>query len=109
GDWAVYESNQWSHVDIKVHSPNLGQLLTSLGYQATIAGGRAEAEIVVGWPGSPPMFALNQLSGSVQLTVGKGRLLNVEPGAGRLFGLLSVLALPRRLALDFSDIFGEGF
>src|SRR5699024_8678898 len=50
-----------------------------------------------------------RLSGSVQLTVGKGRLLNVEPGAGRLFGLLSVLALPRRLALDFSDIFGEGF
>lgn len=109
GDWAVHGKNQWSHIDIKIHSSDLGRLLTDLGYQASIAGGGTEAEIIIGWPGSPAMFSLKRLSGSVQLTVGKGRLLNVEPGAGRLFGLLSVLALPRRLALDFSDIFGEGF
>ena len=32
----------------------------------------------------------------------------IEPGAGRLFGLLSVSALPRRLSLDFSDVFQKG-
>jgi uncharacterized protein YhdP len=37
-----------------------------------------------------------------------GLLLEVDPGAGRLFGLFSVQALPRRLTLDFSDLFGKG-
>jgi uncharacterized protein YhdP len=109
GDWAVHEKMQWSHLDIKAHSPDLGRLLTRFGYQTNIAGGETEAEIIAGWPGSPALFALKRLNGGMRLTVGKGRLLNVEPGAGRLFGLLSVLTLPRRLALDFSDIFGKGF
>jgi uncharacterized protein (TIGR02099 family) len=109
GDWAVHGETQWSHLDIRAHSSDLGRLLTGLGYQTNIAGGETEAKIVAGWPGSPALFALKRLNGSMQLTVGKGRLLDVEPGAGRLFGLLSVSALPRRLALDFSDIFGKGF
>jgi uncharacterized protein YhdP len=37
-------------------------------------------------------------------------LLDVEPGAtGRALGLLSLAKLPRRLTLDFTDLFGEGF
>ena len=38
-----------------------------------------------------------------------GRLLEVEPGAGRVFGLLSIAELPRRLSLDFRDFFSKGF
>jgi uncharacterized protein (TIGR02099 family) len=109
GDWAVHEETQWSHLDIKAYSSDLGRLLTGFGYQNNIAGGEMEAKIVAGWPGSPALFALKRLNGSMQLIVGKGRLLDVEPGAGRLFGLFSVSALPRRLALDFSDILGKGF
>jgi uncharacterized protein YhdP len=33
----------------------------------------------------------------------------VQPGVGRLFGLISVVDLPRRMALDFGDVFGKGF
>lgn len=109
GDWTVHGETQWSHLDIKAHSPDLGQLLTKFNYQTNIAGGKTEVEIVAGWPGAPTLFDLERLDGSMRLTVGKGRLLNVEPGAGRLFGLLSVSTLPRRLALDFSDIFSKGF
>jgi uncharacterized protein YhdP len=39
----------------------------------------------------------------------KGQFLKSEPGAARLLGVLSLQALPRRLMLDFSDVFGEGF
>ena len=39
----------------------------------------------------------------------KGSLVDVEPGgAGRAAGLLSISALPRRLALDFRDVFNRG-
>jgi uncharacterized protein YhdP len=33
----------------------------------------------------------------------------VQPGVGRLFGLVSVTELPRRLSLDFGDVLGKGF
>jgi uncharacterized protein YhdP len=32
----------------------------------------------------------------------------MDPGAGRLLGLLSLQSLPQRLSLDFRDIFSEG-
>ncbi|MGB5010347.1 MAG: AsmA-like C-terminal region-containing protein, partial [Candidatus Dechloromonas phosphoritropha] len=32
----------------------------------------------------------------------------LEPGVGRLLGLISLQSLPRRLTLDFRDIFSEG-
>jgi uncharacterized protein YhdP len=33
----------------------------------------------------------------------------VDPGAAKLLGVLSLQALPRRLVLDFRDVFSEGF
>ena len=38
----------------------------------------------------------------------QGSMINLEPGAGRMWGLLSFSALPRRLALDFRDVFNRG-
>ncbi|ADJ27425.1 YhdP family protein [Nitrosococcus watsonii] len=109
GDWTIHGETQWSYLDIKAYSPKLSQLLADAGYQANIVGGETEIEIIAGWPGPPTLFSLERLEGSMRLTMDKGRLLDVEPGAGRLFGLLSITTLPRRLALDFSDIFGKGF
>ena len=51
---------------------------------------------------------LETLDGDVKVRIGEGELEEVDPGAGRVFGLLSVAALPRRLALDFRDVFGKG-
>jgi uncharacterized protein YhdP len=35
--------------------------------------------------------------------------LKAQPGVGRLLGLLSLQSLPRRLTLDFRDLFSDGF
>lgn len=44
------------------------------------------------------------------MDIGKGQLLEVNPGlGGRVFALLNVNALQRRLTLDFSDLFDKGF
>ena len=45
----------------------------------------------------------------MKLDVGKGQFLKLDPGAGKLLGLLSLQSLPRRITLDFRDIFSEGF
>ena len=63
----------------------------------------------VNWSGGPRTDVFDTLNGDVQVTFGGGRLDEIEPGAGRLFGLLSIVALPRRLSLDFTDVFDKGF
>jgi uncharacterized protein YhdP len=51
---------------------------------------------------------MEDASGTLRLEVNKGQVLDIEPGTGRLLGLLSVAALPRRLSLDFRDVFNKG-
>jgi uncharacterized protein YhdP len=48
------------------------------------------------------------VNGDVALRVETGSMLDVDPGAGRVVGLMSIVALPRRLALDFRDVFNKG-
>lgn len=54
-------------------------------------------------------FSLDKLNGDLSLDIRNGQLLELSPGAGRVFGLLSLQTLPRRLTLDFSDVFKKGF
>jgi len=84
-------------------------MLDAFGFDGIIDGGQTIARINASWPGTPAAFALANTSGSLEIEVGQGRILDVEPGAGgRLFGLLSLREIPRRLALDFSDLFKSG-
>src|SRR3546814_3741844 len=86
-----------------------GTLLGGLGYGGRLAGGEGRARFEAGWPSSPADFSLAALDGTLTLDTRDGRLLEVEPGAGRVFGLLSIAELPRRLSLDFRDFFSKGF
>lgn len=109
GDWVVTEAGQSSAFSIKFDSDDFGAALTRLGYAGTIDDGKGQIDINASWDGPPTAFALEQLDGSMDMKVEDGRLLEVEPGAGRIFGLLSLQYLPRRLSLDFSDFFRKGF
>jgi len=40
---------------------------------------------------------------------GAGQFTKIDPGIGKLLGVLSLQALPRRITLDFRDVFSEGF
>lgn len=63
----------------------------------------------VDWSGSPRGDFFDVINGEVKVRFGDGQLEEVEPGAGRMFGLMSIVALPRRLSLDFRDVFSKGF
>jgi len=108
GTWRVTPTGQETDLQAKLHSQDLGQTLAVFGYAAELQGGETQAELTVGWPGALPQFSLATLQGRLTLTVGEGRLTSVEPGVGRVFGLLSLNNLMRRLRLDFSDFTGAG-
>ena len=59
--------------------------------------------------GAPNDFDYPTLSGNFTLQTGAGQFTKIDPGIGKLLGVLSLQALPRRMTLDFRDVFSEGF
>ena len=61
------------------------------------------------WAGSPLSLHVPSLDGRINLALDAGQFLKAGPGGARLLSVLNLQALPRRLLLDFRDVFQEGF
>jgi uncharacterized protein YhdP len=110
GDWLGTAQASHSQMKIDLRSDNLGRMLEAFGFGGLIGGGQnTHVQIDGSWPGAPTAFALANLEGTLKFSIGEGRILEVKPGVGRLFGLFSIADLQRRLTLDFGDVFKSGF
>ena len=96
--------------DFVFESPDGGRSLEQFGYPGTLRGGSTKLSGSLTWSGSPVDLDFPSLNGDLQVDVGKGQFLKLDPGAaGKLLGLISLQGLPRRITLDFKDVFSEGF
>jgi uncharacterized protein YhdP len=59
--------------------------------------------------GNPQSIDYPSLTGNLKLDAKQGQFSKIEPGIGKLLGILSLQAIPRRITLDFRDIFSDGF
>jgi uncharacterized protein (TIGR02099 family) len=88
---------------------NVGGMFERLGMPGTVKGGAANVDGNVQWHGSPLSIDPASLSGTLKLDVKDGEFLKVDPGFGKLLGVLSLQSMQRRLSFDFSDLFANGF
>ncbi len=103
GKWqAIPEQTQ---VKMRINISDAGRIMSRSGYPDSLKDGSGSLESDLHWAGAPGTFSNPKLNGTLQLKVGKGRFLKVDPGAAKL---LSVLSL-QRLSLDFTDVFSKGF
>ncbi|HET7663144.1 MAG TPA: YhdP family protein [Rhodanobacteraceae bacterium] len=109
GDWNGTAENSHTHMAFSFSAENLGKMLDAFGYDGLFIGGETRAHMDATWPGAPSSFELANVEGTLDINIGQGRIPEVKPGVGRLFGLMSIAELPRRLSLDFGDVFGKGF
>ena len=109
GQWNNWVRSPNTFLSITWDIKNLGKTLKDMGYPDTIKGGAGTLVGQLHWPGSPHEFNPAGMNGNFQLALSKGQILKVQPGVGRLLGLLSLQSLPRRLTLDFRDLFSNGF
>lgn len=86
-----------------------GQLLGRFGMPGVVRRGAGRLQGSVGWDGSPFGPDYPSMAGQLNLAVESGQFLKADPGLAKLLGVLSLQSLPRRLALDFRDVFSEGF
>jgi uncharacterized protein YhdP len=86
-----------------------GRLLDRFGFPDVLRGGKGKMEGDLSWNGLPFSLDLPSLSGQIRLDIASGQFLKVDPQAAKLLGVLNLQSLPRRLVLDFRDVFSEGF
>jgi uncharacterized protein (TIGR02099 family) len=96
-------------LNFKLDVADGGQLLARLGSEGALSGAKGRLQGQVSWLGSPLSLDYPTLNGQINMALDKGRFLKASTGAARLLGVLSLQALPRRLALDFRDVFQDGF
>jgi uncharacterized protein (TIGR02099 family) len=108
GKWTKIGDEQRSDFELHLDSQNLGETMDDLDYVGSISGGKGNIDINVSWPGPLTDVVVDRLQGTVSINFQKGKLLAIDSGAGRIFGLFSLQTLPKRLILDFSDVYEKG-
>ena len=96
-------------LDFELQASNAGALLARMGMPDTLKGGQGSISGALHWTGDPATPHYASMGGHLKLDMGAGQFLKAEPGAAKLLGVLSLQALPRRLTLDFRDMFSAGF
>ncbi|MNS60754.1 hypothetical protein D3C72_937650 [compost metagenome] len=96
-------------MNFKLDIADAGDLLTRFGMPGVLRRGKGRLEGEVNWRGSPFSLDYPSLGGQLQVDVEQGQFLKADPGLAKLLGVLSLQALPRRLTLDFRDVFSQGF
>lgn len=109
GYWRVIGDAQQSTLKLDLSGGDVGAALLNLGFKVGLGSGHGTLNSQLSWQGPPyrPDFA--SMNGQLKANLREGRLSEIEPGIGRLLGLLSIDYLPRRLELNFKDVSEEGF
>jgi uncharacterized protein (TIGR02099 family) len=110
GDWVIRNNENHSHLSYTLDLKNAGGTLDRLGFANVLSKGKGNMAGEVSWNGVPYSLDVPSLSGKVtELKVEKGQFLKGDAGAAKLLGVLSLQSIPRRLTLDFRDVFSSGF
>ena len=109
GIWRSGQGNTQTQVNLLLEISDAGKVLARSGYPNTVKNGSGKLVANIEWTGSPDEFNYATLNGTLKLDTSKGQFLKMEPGIGKLLGILSLQALPKRITLDFTDVFSDGF
>ena len=109
GEWRRTRDRHDSRLELRLETQHLARLLNALGEPAAIEAKTAGARLHLRWPDAPQHVTWARATGYLDLDISAGRLLDVEPGIGRLLGIVDIGSLGRRLVLDFSDLHQQGF
>lgn len=96
-------------MNFKLDVADSGELLARFGMKDVVRRGKGKLEGQVAWLGSPLQMDYASLGGQFTASFESGQFLKADPGIAKLLGVLSLQSLPRRLVLDFRDVFAEGF
>jgi uncharacterized protein YhdP len=108
GLWLASLAVPRTQINTRLDVINIGRFLDRLGLPPGIKDGVGKIEGPLQWNGVPYDIDYPSLSGTIVIESQKGQFIKLDPGIGKLLGVISLQSIPRRLSLDFRDIFSEG-
>ncbi len=108
GQWLENDQHKRTEFSGNIYSDNLSGFLQDLGFKSDFKETKAHISFSIGWDDSPLAFALQNTEGSFDVDLQGGRIASIEPGFGRLLGLIAIKQWVKRFSLDFSDIYQKG-
>jgi len=108
GSWRGSPRDSRSTLELQLESTDMKGFLRAMALAPVMEARKGRLAASVSWPGAPDGQVLERISGTARVNLSQGRVLSVEPGAGRILGLMSLSHLGKRLALDFDDLTGQG-
>ncbi len=109
GWWRIARARQATELDVQLTTDDAGAFLDRFGYPVAVRNAPTKIGGSLAWAGAPNDFDYPSLTGKLTLRTGAGQFTKIDPGIGKLLGVLSLQSLPRRITLDFRDVFSEGF
>ena len=109
GEWHFTGPGFYTKIKGHLEGLNIGKVLADLGYHANIREASGLLHYDLKWPDHPWSAERQNIQGSLNLKLDKGRIMGMDAGLGRLMGLLNLENIKRRLQFDFSDLYKKGF
>lgn len=108
GEWRRRAGQSSAVLNADLATGDVAGLLRAFHYTPNLDAKSARFQGALTWAPSDRGIEWHQAQGTVHLEFENGQLRAVEPGAGRVLGLVNFYALPRRLTLNFRDVLGSG-
>ncbi|XOV79565.1 MAG: YhdP family protein [Aestuariibacter sp.] len=109
GNWYVSDEGNATRIKGNFNSDDFGAFLKNVEIDTGIRDSDATMDFDLNWRESPYEFNTATLGGHIDWRLGDGYFTEVSDQGARIFGILSLESLVRKLRLDFRDVFAKGF
>jgi uncharacterized protein (TIGR02099 family) len=108
GDWKDNGLTSTTQLSGRLDMNRADQFFDKLHITKDLTDTSGVVDFKLNWNAAPWQMSLPDLRGYIDVNLKSGRILSIEPGFGRVLGILAVAQWFKRLQLDFSDIYEEG-
>jgi len=109
GDWFLNNGQSSTRLMGEFSSSDFGAFLKDFKLDSGIKDSKTSAKFDLSWKQAPYKFNFDTLNGQIEWRLTDGYLTEISDKGSRIFSLLSLDSLVRKLQLDFRDIFAKGF
>ncbi|WP_111978305.1 YhdP family protein [Algibacillus agarilyticus] len=108
GYWQLVNQQHKTQLKGDVKSNDVGSWLRQFEYASPVRDSNLQLNFDLAWQNAPHLYSHGLLNGNVKWSLGEGYFTEVSDQGARLFSLLSMDSLVRKLRLDFRDVFSKG-
>lgn len=109
GQWYKRNQDHFTFISGEMFSKDFGEFIKQMGFNSGIQDSEANLSYTLTWKDSPFDLRFEDLDGQIDWRLSDGYLTEVSDKGSRIFSLLSLNSLVRKLSLDFRDVFAKGF